>query len=130
LSIAMGMLVSLAVGMRVKWRRVRVESTRAMLKSVGMRVGQLGARFWGKGVVVGMYVPMPSCRAFSSAAAEAILAASRERQGRGLVAIVGFAGEMVGSERVCTVVERMDFVLTLVCNEIGTTSVSRQYFHS
>jgi len=33
LSIAMGMLVSFAVGMRVKWRRVRVESTRAMLKS-------------------------------------------------------------------------------------------------
>ncbi len=42
---------------------------------------------------------MPSCRAFSSAAAEAILAASRVRQGRGLVAIVGFAGVNVGVGR-------------------------------
>jgi hypothetical protein len=30
----MGTEVSFARGMRVKWRRVRVESTRAMLKSV------------------------------------------------------------------------------------------------
>lgn len=37
LSIEIEMEVSFAVGMRVKWRRWRVESTRAMLKS-GMGV--------------------------------------------------------------------------------------------
>lgn len=35
-----------------------------------------------------MNLPMPICFAFSSAAAAAILAASSERQGRGLVAMV------------------------------------------
>jgi len=60
------MEVSLALGMRVKWRRLRVVSTRAMLKS------------------------MPICPAFSSAPAAAIFAASRERHGRGLVAMMGW----------------------------------------
>lgn len=86
LSMAIWIEVSLALGMRVKWRRWRVLSTRAMLKSV--LPGQIlipGVGIWKVGMEG---LPMPICLAFSSAPAAAIFAASRERQGSGRVAEV------------------------------------------
>lgn len=93
LSIAVWIEVSFALGMRVKWRRWRVESTRAMLKSAP-RGGEVsdGARVLGLcGMVEEEIVPMPSSLAFCSAASEAMRAASSESMGTCLVAMAGLA---------------------------------------
>ena len=93
LSIAVWIEVSLALGMRVKCRRWRVESTRAMLKSAP-RGGEVsdGACVLGfRGIVEGDIVPMPNSFAFCSAASEAMRAASSESMGTCLVAMIGFA---------------------------------------
>jgi hypothetical protein len=98
----MEMEVSLAAGMRVKWRSWVVESTRAMLKSGRFYCWLV--RLCGMSVCMGLdrvlifdlggfidesgvsNIPMPISFAFSWAASEAILAASRERVGRLFVA--------------------------------------------
>lgn len=95
---AIWMLVSLALGMRVKCRRCRVLSTRAMLKSGRRQSGFVVLWCCGCVVVSIGYIPvywnvcvdlpMPICFAFACAPSAATLAASSDSIGTCFVAMM------------------------------------------